>query len=82
MMKNTFYFISKAHVNFCLEFLVILIRKIWLISKFMSSQPEKQTTTIHIFPNISRSNDNQRMKFDQLIEHNRINIFLHKSYKK
>ena len=38
----------------------------------MSSQPEKQTTTIHVLPNISRSNDNQRMKFDQLIEYNRI----------
>ena len=36
----------------------------------MTSQPKKQTVAIHILPNISRSKDNQAMKFDQLIEYN------------
>ena len=48
-----------------------LIRKIRLISKFMTSQPGKQTTTaIFILPNISRSKSNQTMKSGQLIECN------------
>ena len=37
---------------------------------------------MHIFTNISRSKDNQAMKFGQLIEYNMINIFLEKSYTK
>ena len=66
-----------------LEFLVIkkngLIAK--LISKFMMSQPKKQTITTHILSNISRSKGNQTMKFCQLIEYNMGNIFLEKSYR-
>ena len=46
-----------------------LIRKIRSISKFMISQAGEQTITIHISPNISRSKDNQTMKFGQLIEY-------------
>ena len=34
---------------------------------------------IHIFPNISRSRDNQAMKFGQLIEYNMRNIFVEKA---
>ena len=45
----------------------------------MTSQTEKQISTVHILPNISRSKDNQTMKFVQLIEHNMRNIFLEKS---
>ena len=37
---------------------------------------------IHIIPNISRSEDNQTMKFGQLTECNMRNIFLEKSYTK
>ena len=37
---------------------------------------------MHILPNISRSKDNQAMKFGQLIEYNMKNIFLEKSYTK
>ena len=80
VMKNNFYFISKALfvVNFCLDFLVMqqnsLIRKIILISNFMTSQPGQQTTVIHILPNISSSRGNQ------IIEYNIRNIFLEKSY--
>ena len=48
----------------------------------MTTQPGKQTTAIHILPNISRSKGNQKMKFSQLIEYNMKNIFLEKSYTK
>ena len=57
-----------------------LIRKVRLISKFMTSQPGQQTIEIHILPNISRTKDNQTMKFGQLIEYNMRNIFVEKSY--
>ena len=44
------------------------------------SQPgnNKQTIVIYILPNTSRCNDNQTMKFAQLIEYNTKNIFLEK----
>ena len=42
------------------------------------SQPGLQTIAIHILFNISRSKDNQTMKFGQLIEYNKKNIFLQK----
>ena len=78
-MKIAFYFTLKA-----LFFLKIfkfflwlsdhvqnsLIRKIMLISKFVTSQTGKQTIAIHILSNISRSKSNQTMKFGQLIEYN------------
>ena len=48
----------------------------------MTSQPGQQTIAIHILHNISRSNDNQIMKFGQLIEYNMRNISIEKSYKK
>ena len=35
----------------------------------MTSQTGKQIITIHIMPNISRSKDNEVMRFGQLIEH-------------
>ena len=44
-----------------------LIKKLRLISKFMMSHATQNIITIHILPNISRSNDNQAMKFGQLI---------------
>ena len=53
-----------------------LIRKIRLISKSMTSQPGKQTNSIHILLNISRSKGIQLMKLGQLIEYNNKNIFL------
>ena len=48
----------------------------------MTSQPGKQTIVIHILPNISRSKDNQAMKFGQLIECSMRNIILEKLYTK
>ena len=59
-----------------------LIRKITLTSKFMTSQPGLQTIAIHILPNIWQSESNQTMKFGQLIEHNKRNIFLQKLLQK
>ena len=56
-----------------------LNKKLSLISKFMMSSIGKIIITIHILPNISRSKDNQTMKFRQLIKHNMKNIFLEKS---
>ena len=41
----------------------------------MTSQPGLQTIVIHILPNISQSKGNQTMKFGQLIEYNKRNIF-------
>ena len=51
------------------------IGKIRSLSRFMTSQPRKQTIAIYIMSNISRSKGNQTMKFGQLIEHKLRNIF-------
>ena len=85
-MKNAFYFSLKAlFILKIFKFLSQLfdhveknglIRKIRLILKFMTSQPGKQAITIHILPNISKSKDNQTMKFGKLIECNMRNSFL------
>ena len=42
----------------------------------MMSQPGKQTITIHILPNMSRSKDHETIKLGQLIEYNTKNSFL------
>ena len=47
----------------------VFIRKIKLISRFMTSQLGKQTVTVNILPSISRSKDNQTMRYGQLIEY-------------
>ena len=68
------------YLNFCLEFLIMqrngFIRKIRLISKFVTLQPGKQRIIIHILHNISRSKDKQTMKFGQLIEYKKEIFFL------
>ena len=48
----------------------------------MTSQTGQQIITIHILPNISRSKENQVMKFGQLAKYDKRNIFLEKSYTK
>ena len=48
----------------------------------MTSQHGLQTIPMRILPNISQSKGNQAMKFGQLIEYNKRNILLQKSYKK
>ena len=79
-------FSLSRYLRFCLNFFAMpqngLIRKIRLISNFITSQPGKQTIVIHILPNISRNKGNQAMKFGQLIEYNMRNITLAKSYTK
>ena len=52
------------------------------ISKFITSQPKKQTIAIHILLYISRGKGNQAVRFGQLIEYNMTKIFLEKSYSK
>ena len=59
-----------------------LIRKIRLISKFMTSQPGKPAIVIHTFASIAKSKGNQTIKFGQLTEYNTRNIFLEKLYTK
>ena len=56
-----------------------LIRKLRLISKFITSSTLKQIIKIQILTNTSRSNDNKTMKLGQLIEYNVKNIFLQNS---
>ena len=48
----------------------------------MTSQPEKQTTEIHVLPSISRNKGNQTIKFGEVIGYYTNNIFLEKSYTK
>ena len=48
----------------------------------MTSQLGLQIIAILLFFNISQSKGNQTMKFDQLIEYNKENIFPQKLYKK
>ena len=44
----------------------------------MTSQSGLQTVAIHILSNISQGKDSQTMKFGQLIEYNKRNIFVQK----
>ena len=44
----------------------------------MTSQPGLQTIAIHILPNTSQIKGKQTMKFGQLIDYNKRNIFLQK----
>ena len=75
-------FLFSRYLSFCLDLLVLqqngLIRKIRLTSKFMTSQPGKQTIVIYVLKNILRNKDNQAMKFGQLREYNMKNIFFEK----
>ena len=59
-----------------------LIRKIGLISKFITSSPEKNKKTIalHTLPNISRNKGNQTTIFGQLVECNTKNILILKNH--
>ena len=48
----------------------------------MTSQSGQQTIAIHILPNISQSKNNQTIKFGQVKEFNKGNIFLGTSCRK
>ena len=55
------------------------MRKLSLLSKFMTSKTGPKTIRIHILSNISRSKGNQVMEFGQLIKYNERN-FLFKNH--
>ena len=83
IMKNAFSFILTT--LFVLEIFDVgnsLIKKLRLISKFMTSQTGQTIIKIHTLLNFSKSIDNQVMKFGQLIEYNMRNTFLQKWYTK
>ena len=91
LRENTFYFNLKAldiiNILQCLSWRFGHVDKrlnwrLRLISKFMASQPRKQTNVLHILANISRSKYNQIIKLNQLIEYNMRNIFLERLYTK
>ena len=84
-MKNVFYFMLIAvlvleiftflsEIFGCVK--IGMMKKLRLISKFMTSQTGQQIIPIHILPNISRGKSNQEIKFGQLIKHNMRNNFL------
>ena len=73
-MENAFYLMLKVY--FVLKIFKYLswlfwscgkplIRKLRLISKFVTSHSGQQIITIHILPDISSSKDNHAMKFGQ-----------------
>ena len=83
-MNKYFYFILKTLFfleifRFFSDFLAMYrngsIRKLWLISKFMTSQTGQQIIIIHIWPSISKSKGNQAMKFGQIIKYFMRNTF-------
>ena len=55
-----------------------LLRKLRLISKFITSQTGLQTITIQILPDISIDIRNQKIKFSQPIKYNVRKFFLEK----
>ena len=59
-----------------------LIRKLRLISEFMTSQTGQQIITIHILSNMTRNKVDQTMEFGLLIEYKMRNGFFEKSYAK
>ena len=74
------------YLSFCLDFLVMyknsLIRKMRLISKFISSQTWLANNCNTHVAQYLRGKGNQTMTFGQLIEFNMRNIFVEKSYTK
>ena len=84
--KNNFILTTQVTLNVCPDFSVMqqneLIKKVRLISNFMTSKPGKQTIVMHKLSNISRSKDNPTTKFGQLIEYIMKKIFLEKSCEK
>ena len=58
------------------------MRKIRLISNFMTSEPVQKKFAVQALPNISRGKSNQPMKFGKIIKYNKENNFLQKSYRK
>ena len=72
-LKMMLFSFSRS-LQFSRDFLVLyengLIRKPRLVSKFLTSQVGQQIITIRILPNISRSKNNQAIKFGLLSKNN------------
>ena len=90
LMKNAFYFTSKA--LFVLKIFKLLSWLFGHVAKRLEKRDQVDfkfydatawlTIVIHILPNISRGKSNQTVKFGQLIECNMRNIFHEKLYTK
>ena len=84
MMKNVFYFTSKA--LFVLKIFEFLSWLFGLVAKRLDKKDrvnfKSYDVTTWLTNNISRSKGNQTMKFGQLIECNMKSIFHKKSYPK
>ena len=81
--KMLFYFMLKVlfsleMLHFCCDLLVMykngLMRKIWLIQNLWRHSLDNKFT-IHILPNISRSEGSQAMKFGHLMKYSVRNVF-------
>ena len=59
-----------------------LMGRLRLVSKFMMSQPGKQTITMHILPNTSRNKEIWTIEFARLVDYHTGNNFLQKSCRK
>ena len=55
-----------------------MLEKLGLISQFFTSKSDKQTITVRILPNISRSKNNDTIKVGQLREYDMRDTFLEK----
>ena len=82
MMKNSFHLILRALLVLKIFMFLLLIFGHVGKTAWLTSQPGLQAIAIHILPNISQSKGNQTMKFGQLIEYNKRNIFLQKLCRK
>ena len=80
------HFSLLSYLNFSLGFLVMykkrLDLKYQLNFKLYNVLTWLTKITVHILPNILQSKGNQTMKFGQLIEYNKKNIFLQKPCRK
>ena len=79
--------------SFCSQDIQVFVLTFWSCSKMVDNKdqvnskfydvtPWLTNNYTYTWPNISKSKDNQAMKFSQLIECNVRNIFLEKSYTK
>ena len=91
MTKNVFYFMLESlfilEISTSLSWLFDYVekrlhKKVKINSKIYDVTDRQQTITIHILLNISKSKDNQTMKFLQLIEFKVKNILFQKLWRK
>ena len=80
------FFLFSRYLNFCLDFLVMKKKRLDWKDKINFKTYDVTTWSTNNYntqsTNISRSKGNQTMKFGQVIEYNKRNIFLQKSFRK